>query len=53
MEEETNNIHEQVKIHKIGVEDKIDTEERNNILELLKRPWSWNGWTLEDASENL
>ena len=42
-----------MKIHKIGVEDKIDKKERDNILELLKRPWSWNGWRLKDASENL
>ena len=53
MEEERNNIPEQVKIRKIGVEDKIDKEERDNILELLKRPWSWYGWRLKDASKNI
>ena len=43
MEEEHNNIPEQVKIRKIGAEEKIDTDERDNILELLKKPWSPNG----------
>ena len=53
MEEERNNIPEQVKIHKTGVEDKINKEERDNILELLKRPWSGDGWRLKDASKNI
>ena len=50
--EERNNILEQVNIRNISVEDKINMEERNNILELLKRPWSWNGWILNDASDD-
>ena len=41
-----------MKIRKIGVEEKVNKEERDNILELLNTPWSWNGWRLEDASEN-
>ena len=53
MEEERNNIPEQVKIRKTGVEDKIDKEERDKILDLLKRPWSRNGWRLKDASKNI
>ena len=53
MEEERNNIPEQVKIRKIGVEDNIDKEEHDNILELLKRPWSRDGWRLKDASKNI
>ena len=52
MEEECNNIHEQVKGRKIGVEEKVDTDKRDNILELLKKPWVQNGWRLENASEN-
>ena len=51
--EDLNTILEQVKIRKISVEDKINMEERNNILELLKRPWSWKGWALKDASEDV
>ena len=27
-------------------------KERNNILELLNRPWSLNGWILNDASDD-
>ena len=50
--EERNNILEQVNIRNISVEDKINMEEHNNILELLKRPWSWNGWILNDASDD-
>ena len=60
MEEERNNIPEQKKIRKIGVEDKkirkigvddkIDKEERNNILEILKTYWSQNVWRLVDTS---
>ena len=42
--EELNNIIEKLNIRKISVEDKINMEERNNILELLKRPSSWVGW---------
>ena len=53
MEEERNNIPKKVKILNIGVEDKINQEKRNKILEKLGTPWSWNGWRLEDASENL
>ena len=49
MEEESNNIPEKLKIRKSGVEDKIHQEERDNILELLKRPWSWDGWRLKDT----
>ena len=49
MEEERNNIPEQVKIRKIGVKDNIDTGERDNILELLKTPWSGDGSRLEDV----
>ena len=40
--EERNNTLKQVKRRK----------ERNNILELLNRPWSWNGWILNDASDD-
>ena len=42
-----------MKIRKVGVEDKIDKEDRNNILELLRKSWSRNVWRLEDALENL
>ena len=52
MEKECNSILEQVKIRKIGVEEKIDKDERDNILEILNTPWSGDGWRLEDASEN-
>ena len=52
MEEECNNIPKQMKICKIGDKDKIDTEERDNILELLKTPWSGDGSRHEDASDN-
>ena len=51
--EEHNDILKQVKIFKISVEDKINTEKRNNILEKLNRPWNWNGWELQDASEDM
>ena len=51
--EEPNNMFEQVKRRKVSVEDKINTKERNNILEKLNRPWNWNGWKLQDASEYL
>ena len=51
--EERNNIIEKLNICKISVEDEINMEERNNILEPLKRPSSWDGWELKDASENL
>ena len=44
---------EQVKRRKVSVEDKINTKERNNILEKLNRPWNWNGWELQDASQDL
>ena len=44
---------EQVKRRKVSVEDKINTKERNNILEKLNRPCNWNGWELQDASEDL
>ena len=44
---------EQVKRRKISVEDNINMQERNNILELLKEPRSWNGWELKDASDDL
>ena len=47
--EEPNNILEQVNIRNISVEDKINTEERNNILEKLKRLWDRDGWELKDA----
>ena len=50
--EERNNILEQVNIRKISVEYKINTQDRNNILELLNRPWSWNEWVLKDASDD-
>ena len=49
MKEERKNIPEKVKIRKIGVKDKIDTDERNNILELLKTPLSGDGSRLEDV----
>ena len=52
MKEEHNDIPEQVKIRKMFVEDNIDTEERDNILELLKTPWSGDGSRHEDASDN-
>ena len=48
MEEERNTIPSL-----IGVEDNIDKEERDNILELLKRPWSRDGRRLKDASKNI
>ena len=51
--EERNKILEQVNMRKISVEDKINTEERNNILEKLERPVILNGWDLEFASEDL
>ena len=41
--EERNNMFEKVNIRKISVEDKIYIEERNNILELLKKPVSLMG----------
>ena len=44
MEEARNNIPEQVKIHKIGVEDNIDMGEHDNIIELLKTPWSFKNY---------
>ena len=53
MEEERNNIPEQVKIHKIGVKDKIVKEELDNILDLLRILWGWNGWRPENASEKI
>ena len=52
MEEECNNIPEKLKGRNIGVKEKVDTEERENILELYKKPWIRNGWRLENASEN-
>ena len=42
-----------MKIRKVGVEDNIDKEDRNNILELLRKYWSRNVWRLEDTSDNL
>ena len=33
--------------------DKIDKEERDKILEILRTPWSFNLWRLEDALDNL
>ena len=53
MEEERNNISYQVKICNIGVKDNIDKEERDNILDILRTTWSWNGWRLKDALMNL
>ena len=47
MEEERNKIPEQVRIRKIGVENRIDMEERDKILEILKTPWVGDGWRLE------
>ena len=41
-----------MKIRNIGVEEKVDTEERDNILELLKTHWSGDRWRLENESEN-
>ena len=49
MEEGSNNIPEQVKMRKISVEEKVNTDERDNILEQLKTPWSGYGWRLKDA----
>ena len=49
MKEEHNDIPEQVKIRKMIVEDNIDTEERDNILELLKTPCSGDGSRIEDV----
>ena len=51
--DERNNIIEQVDIRKISVENNINMEECNNIIELLKRPWNWDGWALKDASEDM
>ena len=53
MEEERNKTPEKVKIYKIGVEDKIDTYEHDNILEILRKCWSWNEWRLKDSLMNL
>ena len=53
MEEERNKIPEKVKICKISVKNNIYKEEPNNILEILRTPWSWNEWSIEVASENL
>ena len=48
--DEHNKILEQLKIYNISVEEKINTEKRNNILEKLKRPWSWNEWRIKYSS---
>ena len=40
-------------IRKISLEDKINMEERNNILELLERPVSLHGWENFHVSNGL